>query len=322
MTPMPVDQPMIALVKSWCKVARRKTCAYYEAREKTISELFQNCQVMFLHEHGTPVAQPKEDFSMKFENASNDAEYKVSCALNFDQIADRSQLLTNSEVPKLTLNTERALPNLDIKDAAASLLSTEPLRINVQPWNYKLPELLPDRHAASGREADNKLLTNSDAKPTRKSHQESVSESESEMATKSHGGKSEINKETEKDNEKEGEVELVKEKHKEVEQATKDLASACKELVKRGEMLQFLGKWYQPDSAMYQYGMEKYGEALKQTVQDLEDLKVSLQDEQERNRIDTEWKKFVHEQQHAIGALRERTPLLNTASELLEIPAI
>lgn len=102
-------------------------------------------------------------------------------------------------------------------------------------------------------------------------------------------------------------------KQKEVYESLKDFVAACAELKKQGEMLQFLGKWYTPDTNMYAYGMEKYADALEQVKSSAAELKASMKEQHERERLHAQWNDFVLKQQRSLAEFRRNLPILGDA---------
>lgn len=115
---------------------------------------------------------------------------------------------------------------------------------------------------------------------------------------------------------KDGATELserTEQQDKEVYESLKDFVSACAELKKQGEMLQFLGKWYTPDTHMYAHGMEKYADALNHVQESAAHLKASMTEQKEKEQLHSQWREFMLKQQRAIAEFRRNLPVLGTA---------
>ncbi len=107
--------------------------------------------------------------------------------------------------------------------------------------------------------------------------------------------------------------ERTEQQDKEVYESLKDFVSACAELKKQGEMLQFLGKWYTPDTNMYAHGMEKYADALDHVQESAAQLKATMTEQKEKEQLHSQWREFMLKQQRAMAEFRRNLPILGTA---------
>ena len=108
-------------------------------------------------------------------------------------------------------------------------------------------------------------------------------------------------------------IERTEQQQTEVYEALKDFVSACRDLKTQGEMLQFLGKWYKPETNMYNYGLEKYAVALDHVQQASARMKATMLEEHEREQLRSQWREFILKQQRAIAEFRRNLPILGEA---------
>lgn len=85
------------------------------------------------------------------------------------------------------------------------------------------------------------------------------------------------------------------------EQSLNNFVDACHEFAKRSESMLFLSKWYDPDSNMYQWGEKRFQEAFQKSKESFQKVYQSIHDEEERNRIEKEWKGFLNRQKESLA---------------------
>lgn len=171
-------------------------------------------------------------------------------------------------------------------------------------------------HATKLAQADHKTDRRSDQRveknPETKKPDTNQTEEAKEQVGKDNTEKDSTKKEETKDNTREA-AEKTEQQNREVYESLKDFVAACAELKKQGEMLQFLGKWYTPETHMYAYGMEKYADALEHVQESSARLKASMTDQREREQLHTQWRDFMLKQQRAMAEFRRNLPILGEA---------
>ncbi|MBX9721029.1 MAG: hypothetical protein K2X81_06530, partial [Candidatus Obscuribacterales bacterium] len=94
------------------------------------------------------------------------------------------------------------------------------------------------------------------------------------------------------------------------EKAVTAFSNSCHEFAKSAEQLQFLEKWYAPESAMYQWGFKKFEAAFEKSQRDFEQLKSIMQTEEARERLDAQWQAFILRQRENLRQLENSLPLI------------
>lgn len=229
----------------------------------------------------------------KFDILSDFGKKRLSGSMMSD--FDRSKEDSNGETKK----RERFNPPYDrVMSQLASKIDKAAVTAIIHTQTLKLPEAL---HNSLPKRPERPVDSTADGSEARQAQQaERSADQRQETKPEVKDGANEVTERTEQQD-------------KEVYESLKDFVSACAELKKQGEMLQFLGKWYTPDTNMYAHGMEKYADALEHVQESAAQLKATMTEQKEREQLHSQWREFMLKQQRTIAEFRRNLPILGTA---------